>query len=87
MDKMIDIYMKVTLTVGTVCAVALCIALIVWAVRCVVRSVVETRYAFKVRYYIETTHSRIVDYDMRIRSLESDVWKLMHKKEDAEGEH
>ena len=78
--------MKVTLIFGQVCAIALFVSLVVWAVRSVVRNIVETRYAFHVKYYIKETHSRIVDYDMRIRALESDVWKLTHKKKEAENE-
>ena len=67
----IEIGMKITLIAGMICIVVLSVALIVWAVRCIIRSIVEARYAFKVKYYIEDTHRRIVEYDMRIKALES----------------
>ena len=79
-----EIAVKITMIVGMVCIVALSVALIVWSVRCIIRSVVETRYAFKVRYYIEDTHRRITDYHMRIRSLEQDVCELKNRRSSEE---
>lgn len=76
MERLIETAMKATLLFGMACAAVCFTSLIVWAVRCIIRSIVETRFAFKVRYYIEDTHKRISNYDMRIRTLEAGMFEL-----------
>lgn len=76
MERLIETAMKAALLFGMACAAVCFTSLIVWAVRCIIRNIIETRYAFKVKYYIEDTHKRISDYDMRIKALEAGMFEL-----------
>lgn len=73
MEQMIDIYMKIALTVGTLCLVCIALVLIVWAIRSVVRSITDIRYASKVKFYLEDGHRKIVEYEKRIQAMENNL--------------
>ena len=70
MEQMLEIYAKVALTVGTVCLIAMCVALVVWVVKSIVRSVVEMRYAARVKFTLDHTKKFVDGYSDRIRALE-----------------
>ena len=61
---------------GFVCVMSLLIALITWSIRKIVRNIVETKYAFSVKYYIQDTHNRMVDYDRRLRNMETEISEI-----------
>ena len=71
--------------IGALCIACLCVALIVWAIRTIIRNIVETKYAISVKYYIQDTHNRIVDYDRRVRSVETEMSEI--KKQLKGGRH
>ena len=78
--SMFDIIVSwILVCIGAVCVVTLLIALIVWTIKTIIRNIVQTKYACSVKYYIQDTHDRIVDYDRRVRSVETEMSEIKKK--------
>lgn len=58
---------------GTVAIIAVCITICVSCVRLIVRFFTEARYAMKLKYYVEDSRERIIEYDKRIKAIEEKV--------------
>ena len=69
-----DIYAMIIVPVveiaGTVAIIAVCVATVASMIRWIIKSVVDVKYALKVKYFVEDSRSRIVDYDRRIKDIE-----------------
>lgn len=85
--SMFDIIVSLILVcIGAVCVVTLLIALIVWAIKTIIRNIVQTKYACSVKYYIQDTHERIEDYDRRVRSVETEISEIKKLVNDGKKE-
>lgn len=58
---------------GTVTVVAVCVATVAFMIRWIIKSVVNVKYALKVKYFVEDSRSRIIEYDRRIKAMEDTI--------------
>ena len=73
MDDLILFCGKAIMLIGMITLLLLFVELIVWAIKRVVRSITDIRYAAKVKFYLEDGHQRIAGYEERIKAIEKEV--------------
>ena len=75
MDRSIIIIPVVEIA-GTVAIIALCASIVASCIRLIMRFVAEAKYAMKIKYYVNDSRERIIEYDRRIKAIEQkvDAW-------------
>lgn len=80
MDQVLITGIKITSIVGMVCAVTCAIAMIIYAVRCAYRAIVEIQLAYKAKLYVQESYKMTKDINFRTMEIKG-MLERMQKKE------